>query len=252
MPRKYIKLRKAQEPDSRYRSLHRILRIVSNEWEQSLDERGYAHLPGILTGEQCRALIGMYDDDSLFRSTIDMARYGFGHGEYRYFNYPLPPVIQRLREQFYSQLAPLANRWSEKLKLDSEYPATLQDLLETCHTSGQERPTPLLLRYVTGDYNRLHQDLYGAVAFPFQVVLFLSDPQTAYGGGEFLLAEQVPRAQTRVRAFRPKQGDALIITTRYRPGQSQRGHYRIHVRHGVSDVTAGERWTLGVIFHDAT
>ena len=223
------------------------------DWEQagqSLTAQGFAHLPAILTPDECAGLMALYGQADLFRSRIDMAQYRFGRGEYQYFRYPLPPLVEKLRHALYPYLAPVANHWAELLATDDRYPENLDELLAVCHERGQTRPTPLMLRYRAGDYNCLHQDVYGAVTFPLQVVCFLSEPDVDYAGGEFLLTEQIPRAQTMGRALRPRKGDALAITTRHRPGAGKRGAYRVTVRHGVSPVMAGERWTLGVIFHD--
>ena len=204
----------------------------------------------MLSERECEELIALYPKQDLFRSRIDMARFRFGRGEYQYFRYPLPPLIDNLRHELYSKLAPIANSWARLLNTD-DFPPTLAELTATCHQHGQPRPTPLLLHYKTGDFNCLHQDIYGEVAFPLQVVFFLSEPERDYSGGEFLLTEQIPRAQSVGRVLRPRQGDAVVITTRYRPAEGKRGAYRVGVRHGVSEVTAGERWTLGIIFHDA-
>jgi hypothetical protein len=180
-----------------------------------------------------------------------MTKYRFGRGEYQYFSYPLPPLVEDLRHALYSRLAGVANRWAEMFDSGDRFPETVSELLARCHEAGQLRPTPLVLRYREGDFNCLHQDIYGAIAFPFQVVCFLSQPGSDYEGGEFLLTEQVPRAQTIDRVFQPNQGDAMVITTRHRPGKGKRGVYRINVKHGVSPVSRGQRWTLGIIFHDA-
>jgi len=219
--------------------------------ETSLTERGFAVLPGLLTAEECAQLIALYGQENLFRSKIDMTRYRFGQGEYQYFRYPLPPIVEGLRQKLYPGLAKVANAWAEMLGDEVRFPETLDDLLDRCHQQGQLRPTPLMLRYRAGDYNRFHQDIYGPVAFPFQVVCFLSEPGVDYEGGEFLLIESPPRSQSMGRALRPKRGDAVVITTRQRPARGARGHYRVPVRHGVSEVTSGERWTMGIIFHDA-
>jgi hypothetical protein len=216
----------------------------------SLTTRGFAQLPAVLTPAQCADLIALYSDPDRFRTRIDMQQYRFGRGEYQYFRYPLPPIVDHLRHSLYAALAPIANRWSDLLHTP-KFPDTLDALLEHCHARGQTRPTPLMLRYGPGDFNCLHQDLYGEIAFPFQVVCFLSEPGRDYTGGEFLLVENPPRAQSMGRALLPRQGDALVITTRYRPAAGKRGSYRVGVRHGVSEVTAGNRWTLGIIFHDA-
>jgi hypothetical protein len=193
----------------------------------------------------------LYDQPELFRDRIEMARYRFGRGEYQYFRYPLPPLVESLREELYARLWGVANRWGKMLRGGAEFPDSLAALLDRCHAAGQTRPTPLLLKYGLGDYNCLHQDLYGAIAFPFQVVFSLSERGREYEGGEFLLVENPPRAQALGRVLTPKQGDALIITTRDRPGAGARGAYRVRVRHGVSEVRSGNRFTLGIIFHDA-
>jgi hypothetical protein len=218
---------------------------------ESLSTRGFAPLPAILTPSDCAALIAIYDDPDLFRSRINMQQHRYGRGEYQYFRYPLPPTIDTLRHELYAGLAPIANQWSELLRSPIRFPGTLDALLGLCHSKGQIRPTPLLLRYGPGDFNCLHHDIYGELAFPFQVVFFLSEPGRDYTGGEFLLVENPPRAQAMGRALRPRQGEALIITTRHRPGTGKRGMHRVGVRHGVSEVLSGSRWTLGIIFHDA-
>lgn len=231
-----------------------VQRIQSLDWEglaSALSENGYAQTGRVLTVEECRDLSSLYADDKLFRSHIDMARFRFGLGDYKYFANPLPDAVQELRESFYPQLAPIANRWMENLGSRERFPARLAEFLKVCHRRGQNRPTPLLLRYTAGGYNCLHQDIYGEVAFPLQVACFLSQPERDYNGGEFLLLEQRPRAQSKGEAVRPRQGEAVIFTTRYRPVRSTRGYYRVNIRHGVSTVKSGERYTLGVIFHDA-
>ncbi|MCZ2149690.1 MAG: 2OG-Fe(II) oxygenase [Bryobacterales bacterium] len=215
-----------------------------------LTQQGYTVLPGLLSREECEGTAGLYADGKLFRGRIDMAQYRFGRGEYQYFRDPLPDLVRDLRHALYPPLAGVANEWAEMLGL-SGFPPALDGLLEECRLHGQTRPTPLLLRYRAGDYNCLHQDLYGEIAFPFQVVCFLSEPGRDYEGGEFLLVEQAPRAQAMGRALRQRQGDGLVITTRHRPAQGKRGYYKVNARHGVSPVTEGERWTLGIIFHNA-
>lgn len=205
-----------------------------------------------MSASSCDRLRQLYDDDSRFRSTIDMQRFRFGRGEYRYFAYPLPPEVARLRETLYARLVPLAQSWMEALRLPSDYPPTLERFLAKCRGRRQKKPTPLLLRYREGDFNCLHQDVYGTVTFPFQVIVSLSDPQLEFSGGELLLVEQRPRAQTIGHALLLAKGEAVVITTRYRPARGTRGFYRTNFRHGVSRVTRGERFTLGVIFHDAT
>lgn len=230
---------------------HRLEQVDWGAVETSLTGRGFAHLPGILSPEECTGLIALYSQPELFRSRIEMAKFRFGQGEYQYFHYPLPPLVDDLRRQLYSRLAGVANTWTRLFSSGDSFPEKLDALLDRCHEQGQLRPTPLMLRYREGDFNCLHQDIYGAIAFPFQVVFFLSRPGEDFDGGEFLLAEQVPRAQAMVRVLQPKQGDALIITTRHRPGHGKRGVYKISVKHGVSPLARGERWTLGIIFHDA-
>jgi hypothetical protein len=229
-------------------------RLATIDWQQvarSLSDHGFAPLPQLLSPADCTGLLALYDQPDRFRSRIDMAQYRFGKGEYQYFRYPLPPLVAELRAGLYQHLAPIANHWAELLAAPDRFPPSLETLLDRCHKSGQTRPTPLILRYGPGDYNCLHQDLYGEIAFPFQVVVFLSQPDRDYSGGEFLLVENPRRAQSIGHVFRPQQGQALVITTRHRPAAGRRGVYRIGVRHGVSQVTAGRRWTLGIIFHDA-
>jgi hypothetical protein len=201
--------------------------------------------------KECRELIGLYGDDSRFRSHIDMARFRFGLGEYKYFANPLPAIVQELRSALYSHLAAIASRWMESLGSRERFSGQFQEFLKLCHRHGQKRPTPLLLRYTADGYNCLHQDIYGEVAFPLQVAFFLSRPGQDYTGGEFLLVEQRPRAQSRGEVIVPQQGEAVIFTTRYRPVRGARGYYRVNMRHGVSRIRSGERYTLGIIFHDA-
>lgn len=229
-------------------------RFASVDWagcSESLWQRGYAHLPPLLTPDECAGIAALYTDDSLFRSKIVMERFRFGKGEYKYFKYPLPPIVQELREQAYPRLADVANAWGEALGASDRFPASLVRFLKQCHEAGQNKPTPLLLRYGPDDYNCMHQDIYGAIAFPLQMAVFISSPDQDFEGGEFVLAEQQPRAQTKVEVLLPRQGEAVVFTTRYRPVRGARGCYRVNVRHGVSRVRSGERYTLGIIFHDA-
>jgi hypothetical protein len=219
--------------------------------EHELNERGYATTPPLLTADQCDALIGVFTDDSRFRSRIDMSRYKFGEGEYKYFAEPLPETIACLREFIYPTLATIANRWSERLGNAERFPATLQEFLEFCHSRGQAKPTPLLLRYQSGGYNCLHQDLYGEISFPLQMTCVLSARNDDYTGGQFLLVEQRPRAQSRGDAIDLDRGQAIIFPNRLRPVRGARGEYRVNVRHGVSRVLSGNRFSLGIIFHDA-
>jgi hypothetical protein len=217
----------------------------------ALDDQGCAVLPGLLSDAQCDALAASYDDETRFRSRIVMSRHGFGRGEYQYFAYPLPPLIQELREQAYTHLAPIANRWSAAMGSPVRYPSTHAAFLRRCHQAGQPRPTPLLLRYGPGDYNCLHQDLYGEHVFPLQIAILLSRPGDDYTGGEFVLTEQRPRMQSRVEVVPLGKGDAVVFAVNERPVQGTRGVYRVKLRHGVSRLRQGRRHVLGVIFHDA-
>jgi uncharacterized protein len=220
--------------------------------EDSLWKNGFARVPGLLTGGDCRELRELYDDSSRFRSRIDMKRYRFGQGEYQYFAHPLPDRVAQLREAWYARLSPIATAWTAALGSEQSFQQSHNEFVAQCHAAGQLRPTPLLLRYREGDYNCLHQDLYGAIYFPFQIVVCLSEPGVEFTGGELLLTEQHPRAQSSGRVVpMHAQGDAAIITTRYRPVRGSRGYYRANVRHGVSTVTSGERFTMGIVFHDA-
>lgn len=222
--------------------------------EASLDARGYAAAPApVLTPGECASLAALYDDEARFRSRIDMARFRFGEGEYKYFAHPLPPIVATLRRALYPPLAAVANTWVERLgeAAPDPYPPTLEEFLERCAAGGQTKPTPLLLRYRAGGYNCLHQDIYGDVAFPLQAVVFLSRPGVDYEGGELLLVEQRPRAQSMGDIVPAHQGGLALFTTRVRPVRGSRGYYRVQMRHGVTRVHRGERFTLGIIFHDA-
>jgi hypothetical protein len=229
-------------------------RVAAIDWARiraALAERGYAVTAPLLPTAACEALIGLYDKREAFRSRVDMARLRFGVGEYKYFSYPLPPVVAELRRALYPRVAPIANEWMEQLRLDNRFPATLEEFLAQCKRVGQPQPTPLMLRYDAEGYNCLHQDLYGAVVFPLQFTIMLSRPRVDFDGGEFLLVEQRPRAQSRGDAVALQQGEAILFATRYRPMRGTRGYYRANVRHGVSRVATGRRFTLGIIFHDA-
>lgn len=217
----------------------------------SMNERGYALIPSFLSTETCKHLRDRYTESTLYRSTINMQRYRFGKGEYRYFNYPLPDVIEQIRKTLYPPLAVLANDWAAKMKWNIHYPETHDEFLAMCHAKNQQRPTPLILRYGQGGYNTLHQDLYGEIYFPFQGVFVLSQHGADFTGGEFVLTEQVPRAQSKAIVLQPNVGDALVFTTHSRPVQGTRGYYRVNMKHGISEVTSGERYAMGVIFHDA-
>jgi uncharacterized protein len=227
-------------------------RIDALDWDalqERLDSVGHAVTDPVLDASECADLAALFDDGDRFRSTIDMARHRFGDGRYRYFDHPLPDPVQQLRTGFYPHLAPIANAWGERLRGgDASFPLTHDELLERCAAAGQTRPTPLILRYGEGDWNALHQDLYGDVFFPFQVVTVLSDD---YEGGELVLMEQRPRAQSRAHVVRPPRGAFLIFPTRERPNRGANGYHRVGMRHGVSTITRGSRTALGIIFHDA-
>ncbi|MCE6992185.1 2OG-Fe(II) oxygenase [Dyadobacter sp. CY323] len=226
----------------------------SLDWQQvreSLHEKGYSHLKGILNASECDTLIGNYDNPSLYRKMIAMERYRFGLGEYKYFTYPLPDILQTLREEYYSQLAPVANKWMEVLRIQQKYPLEFAEFQSQCREKGQTKPTLLILKYGPGGYNTLHQDLYGEVFFPIQMVIFLNQPKEDYHGGEFVLVQQTPRAQSKAIVLKPQKGDILLFTTNFRPVKGAKGYYRANMKHGVSEVTEGNRYTLGIIFHDA-
>ncbi|MFZ5707886.1 MAG: 2OG-Fe(II) oxygenase [Pseudomonadota bacterium] len=218
---------------------------------KTLDARGWARLPKLLDPAHCIALAALYDEGRLFRSTVTMERHGFGRGEYRYFAYPLPPAIAALRTALYRQLAPVANGWAAAEGRGERYPAEHEAYLERCRAMGQDRPTPLLLRYAAGDFNRLHQDVYGAESFPLQVAILLSQPEEHFTGGQFILTEQRPRMQSRVESVALRQGDGVVFAVSHRPVAGSRGHYRANMRHGVTTVESGCRSCLGIIFHDA-
>ncbi|HKS20319.1 MAG TPA: 2OG-Fe(II) oxygenase [Bradyrhizobium sp.] len=229
-------------------------RVDAVDWAQvnsDLDGRGCAVLERLLSPQECQALAALFPDDQNFRSRIVMGRHGFGRGEYKYFSYPLPDLIAELRPALYAQLIGIANRWNETMGIDIRYPASHQAFLKHCRAAGQTRPTPLLLQYETGDYNCLHQDLYGEHVFPIQVAILLSEPERDFTGGEFVLTEQRPRMQSRAEVVALRQGDAVAFAVHHRPVQGTRGFYRVNLRHGVSRLRSGHRHTLGVIFHDA-
>jgi hypothetical protein len=229
-------------------------RLADFDWSEvcgGLDERGFARLPGLLEPEECADIAKLYDEAARFRSRVVMSRHGFGRGEYQYFAYPLPPVVKELRQALYAQLASFSNQWQELLGQASRFPPTHGEFLERCHAAEQRRPTPLLLRYGAGDFNCLHQDLYGDHVFPLQMAVLLSRPEKDFTGGEFVLTEQRPRQQSRVEVVPLSQGDAVIFAVNERPVRGSRGHYRVKMRHGVSRVLAGQRQTLGIILHDA-
>lgn len=229
-------------------------RIATIDWETAgaaLDAQGWAVLPGLLGADECDGLAARYDAEAGFRSRVTMARHGFGQGEYRYFAYPLPGPVEALRSALYPRLAPLANRWHARMGIDVRFPAEHAEFLARCHAAGQARPTPLMLNYGPGDYNCLHQDLYGEHVFPLQVALLLSAPGADFTGGEFVLTEQRPRMQSRAAVVPLGRGDAVVFAVNARPVRGSRGDYRVTMRHGVSEVRTGRRRVLGLIFHDA-
>jgi hypothetical protein len=229
-------------------------RVAALDWrslEAEINAHGSAVIPQLLSAPECRSLAALFVQDRLFRSRVVMARHGFGRGEYRYFAYPLPAQIAPWREALYARLAPIANTWNKRLGLESRFPAVHAEFLARCHAAGQARPTPLLFRYEAGDYNCLHQDLYGDHVFPLQVAVLLSKPGKDFEGGEFVLTEQRPRKQSRVEVMNLRQGDAAVFAVSHRPVEGERGNHRVSLRHGVSRIRSGERHTLGLIFHDA-
>ena len=224
------------------------------DWERvshDLDAEGCAVVEGILSPDQCQALAGLYPKDDIFRSRVVMERHGFGRGEYKYFSYPLPDLIVALRTVIYPHLVPIANRWNNDMGIAVRYPDKHADFIERCHQAGQVRPTPLLLQYGVGDYNSLHQDLYGEHVFPLQLTILLSKPDKDYTGGEFVMTEQQPRMQSRAIVVPLRQGDSVVFAVHNRPVEGTRGAYRVNLRHGVSRIRSGHRQTLGIIFHDA-
>jgi len=230
-------------------------RVAALEWqslETQLVDRGWATTGPLLTPAECAELAAGFDDTTLFRSRVVMARHGYGRGEYKYYGYPLPPLIAQLRSSLYPQLTRVANHWSVVLRRNETYPNDHREYIERCHRAGQTRPTPLLLRYTEGDYNCLHQDLYGELSFPLQTAILLSEPERNFTGGEFILTEQRPRMQSRVEVVPLRQGEGVVFAVNHRPVQGTRGPYRVTMRHGVRRPRSGQRFTLGIIFHDAT
>ncbi|WP_343635640.1 2OG-Fe(II) oxygenase [Fluviicola sp.] len=224
------------------------------DWQavtEAMHQKGFAVIPDLLTNEQTEMLKAMYDDPAIYRKTVVMERHRFGLGEYKYFNYPLPEIIREIRTRIYPKLAPIANAWFKALHMETSFPQQHSELLEQCAQSGQQKATVLILKYGKGGFNTLHQDLYGECYFPIQLVLFLSDPETDFTGGEFVLTQQIPRAQSKAIVLKPHKGDALIFTTHFKPEKGTKGYYKSVMKHGVSEVHTGERYTLGIIFHDA-
>jgi uncharacterized protein len=229
-------------------------KIAEIDWQRvtgELNQKGYAMVPQFLPNQSCEEMIQKYNDSDLYRKTIAMERHSFGLGEYKYFKYPLPDLIQTVRGAIYPKLAPIANAWMKMLNVEKQFPDTFDELQRLCHDKKQTKPTVLILKYDKGGYNTLHQDIYGDIFFPFQLVFFLNEPDDDYTGGEFVLTQQVPRAQSKAIVLRPHKGDMLIITTNFRPIKGSKGYYRAQMKHGVSEVHNGERHTLGIIFHDA-
>ena len=230
-----------------------VERIQEKNWAKitaDMDEHGYAIVPSVLSKPECEELVSMYNAEG-YRKTINMERFRFGLGEYKYFQYPLPELIENIRQTVYPHLSPIANAWMEALKIDRKFPPTFNALQKLCHQHNQTKPTILILKYAKGGYNTLHQDLYGEIYFPMQLVLFLNQPGEDYDGGEFVMMEQVPRAQSRAIVLKPQKGDMLLLTTNFRPVKGTRGFYRVNMKHGVSQLHRGMRHTLGIIFHDA-
>jgi hypothetical protein len=230
----------------------RINKVNWADVTESMHAKGYAQIPNILSAGECDALISQYGEQGIYRKTIVMEHHGYGLGQYKYYSYPLPGVVQALRESVYPHIAPIANKWMEVLNIDKQFPGSLYELTDLCHQHNQLRPTPLILKYNKGGYNAMHQDLYGEVYFPMQLVVCLNQPGKDYEGGEFVLVEQRPRMQSKAIVLNLYKGDMLLFTTNFRPVMGSKGYYRVNMKHGVSEVTNGERHTLGIIFHDAT
>jgi hypothetical protein len=229
-------------------------RVNALDWpriSQDLDTQGSAILERLIPSDECRAVVAMYPQDDLFRSRVVMARHGFGRGEYKYFAYPLPQIVAELRTELHPRLAPIANKWNTRMGIEIQYPESHAEFIKRCHNAGQNKSTPLLLQYASGDYNCLHQDLYGEHVFPIQVAILLSEPVKDFIGGEFVLTEQRPRMQSRPEVVPLRQGDAVAFAVHHRPVQGTRGFYRVNLRHGVSRIRSGHRHTVGIIFHDA-
>jgi len=229
-------------------------KISGIDWQrvtEEVNEKGYALVLQFLPNQYCEELIGEYDNSDLYRKTITMERHGFGLGEYKYFKYPLPDLIQTVRRAIYPKLTPVANTWMRVLNIKRQFPDQFDEFQRLCHDNNQTKPTVLILKYGKGGHNTLHQDLYGNIFFPFQLVLFLNEPDDDYTGGEFVLIQHTPRAQSKAIVLRPSKGDMLILTTNFRPVKGSKGYYRVQMKHGISEVHDGDRHTLGIIFHDA-
>lgn len=240
--------------DATKKTLDMAAVFAALDWQRiagNMHEKGYTLAQQVLPHDICDEFIADYDKTDIYRKTVVMERHRFGLGEYKYFDYPLPELIQGVRESFYPKLAPVANGWADRLNLEVKFPDAFEEFQTRCHENGQLKPTPLMLKYGEGGFNTLHQDLYGDVYFPMQCAFFLNEPEIDYTGGEFVLTEQTSRAQSKALVLKPRKGDMIIFTTNFRPVKGSNGYYRLIVRHGVSEVLSGERHTLGVIFHDA-
>jgi len=236
------------------RSVSVAVRVDRVDWDrisEDLDEQGNGIVEGLLSPAECNALVSLYEQDDIFRSRVVMAQHGFGRGEYKYFSYPLPELVAELRSAVYPYLVPIANRWNTEVGIDVQFPETHAEFIKRCHHAGQGKPTPLMLRYGVGDYNCLHQDLYGEHVFPLQLAILLSEPNRDFTGGEFVMTEQRPRMQSRPVVVPLRQGDGVVFAVHQRPVHGSRGFYRVNMRHGVSRLLSGHRHTMGVIFHDA-
>ena len=229
-------------------------RISNVDWgkvTEEMHEQGYAVVSKLLSEEDCEGLINNYDNQQCYRKTITMERYRFGIGEYKYFSYPLPKLLQTIREDVYPKLVPIANKWMKSLRMEARFPLGFAQLQKACHSNNQTKPTVLILKYEKGGHNTLHQDLFGDIFFPIQAVMFLNEPGKDYTGGEFVLTQQTPRAQSKATVLRPGKGDMLLFTTNFRPVKGKKGYYKVSMKHGVSELHSGERHALGIIFHDA-
>ena len=231
--------------------MEKISRIDWQRVTEEMNEKGYVLVLGLLPDQYCEELISEYGNSTLYRKTITMERHGFGLGEYKYFKYPLPDLIDRIRKEIYPKLTPIANTWMKALNIERQFPNQFDEFQRLCHDKNQTKPTVLILKYGKGGYNTLHQDLYGDIFFPIQLVLFLNNPGSDYTGGEFVLTQQVPRAQSKAIVLKPSRGDMLILTTNFRPIKGNKGYYRVQMKHGISEVHNGSRHTLGIIFHDS-
>ncbi|WP_130736674.1 2OG-Fe(II) oxygenase [Flavobacterium sp. J27] len=231
-----------------------VAKIDAINWylvTEEMHQNGYTIVPKVLSNEQCELLKTNYNNPNLYRKTVTMERYRFGLGEYKYFNYPLPEIIETLRTNIYTKLVPIANTWFKSLKMELQFPLLHTELLEKCLQNGQDKATPLILKYNKDGFNTLHQDLYGTIYFPIQIVFVLDEPDSDFTGGEFVMTQQIPRAQSKAIVLKPTKGDMLIFTTNFKPEKGSKGYYRVNMKHGVSEVKSGNRHTLGIIFHDA-